>query len=259
MTKYSAIFGNFKWVVSIGIILGIWWLSTSLNWINPLFLPSLDDLGNAIRELLTNKTIYLDAFATAYRALIGLVLSAIVAIPLGLVLGRMQGVYEYIEFPVDFFRSIPSSALFFLFILVFGVGDLSKIAVVFYGCSLIILVATIYGAKVNKEKQDRINMLTAFRATPFQVFHLAVVRDALPHITAGLRISVSLSLVLGIVTEMFLGATNGLGRQIYDFYLRYEVPKMYAVIIILGLLGFAFNKLFFILERKLSFWQPAEK
>ncbi len=101
-------------------------------------------------------------------------------------------------------------------------------------------------------------MLRSFGATPWQIFCLAVLRDAVPHIAAGLRICVSLSLVLVIVTEMFLSATSGLGRQIYDFYLAYRVPEMYAVIILLGLLGFGANKLCLVFEHRMAFWLPSQ-
>ena len=73
---------------------------------------------------------------------------------------------------------------------------------------------------------------------------------------AGLRISVSLAFVLVIVTEMFLGATTGLGRQIYDYYLRYDIPQMYGTIFLLGILGYLANKILLYSERKAAFWLP---
>jgi NitT/TauT family transport system permease protein len=200
---------------------------------------------------------YYDIVATSYRALAGLALSAVIAIPLGMIFGRVPALYDFVELPVDFFRSVPSSSLFFLFILIFGIGEVSKLAVVFYGCVLILLVNTVYGAKATKDKQDRINMLRSFGATPFQIYRLAVFRDALPHVSAGFRVCASLSFVLVVVTEMFLSATAGLGRRIYDFYLAYRVPEMYAVIIILGLLGFTVNRAFLALERRICFWLPS--
>lgn len=236
-------------------VLFIWWAVTALELVNPLFLPPLGKLGLAFWAL-SDSGIYWDAFATAYRAILGLVISAVVAIPLGLIMGRNARLYEYVELPTDFFRSVPSSALFFLFILVFGIGDTSKVAVVFYDCSLILLVNAVYGARPNREKLDRINMLRSFGATNWQVFRLAVLPDALPHIAAGVRVCASLSLVLVIVTEMFLGASTGLGMVIYDAYLAYRIPQMYAVIILLGFLGFAINKLCVLLESRATFWQP---
>lgn len=241
---------------TVAVVLCLWWAVTAFGCVNPLFLPTLGQVGQALHTVLSESSIYWDAFATTYRSILGLVLSVVVAIPLGLLMGRVPRLYEYVELPTDFFRSIPSSALFFLFILIFGIGDASKIAVVFYGCSLILLVNAVYGARPTREKRDRVNMLQSFGATEWQIFYLAVFRDALPHIAAGMRVCASLSLVLVIVTEMFLGATSGLGRVIYDAYLAYQIPQMYAVIILLGLLGFAINKLFVLLERRATFWQP---
>lgn len=256
--RVRSVVPNLRPAFSIAIITLGWWLLGSSHLINPLFFPSLGSLSKALVSMLSGSEVYLDAAMTGYRALVGLALSGLVAIPLGLLLGRSQRLYEFFEFPTDFLRSIPSSALFFLFILVFGIGDSSKVAVVFYGCSLIILVNTIYGARPTKEKQDRINMFLSFGATRSQIFRLVVLRDALPHIAAGFRICVSLSLVLVVVTEMFLTANNGLGRRIYDFYLAYRVPEMYAAIIILGLLGYAANKVSLIVERRTSFWLPTQ-
>lgn len=247
---------RFRPLITVAGLFALWWLVSTFGWVNPLFLPTLPAVSKAMLTLLRNEGIYYDILATGYRAFIGLLLSALIGVPLGLVFGRAPKLYRFIELPVDFFRSIPSSALFFLFILVFGLGDAAKIAVVVYGCSLILLVNTLYGAKPTKEKVDRVNMLRSFRAKPWQIFYLAVLRDALPSILAGLRICVSLSLVLVIVTEMFLSSSNGLGRRIYDLYLMYRIPEMYAVLILIGLLGFIANKGALLLERKLSFWTP---
>jgi NitT/TauT family transport system permease protein len=254
MRKVTDLLRHLRPLITIAIVLVVWWASTATGWINPLFLPQLNALTRALVRLLSEPTIYLDTAATLWRAMLGLLLSSLAALPLGLVFGRFMNVYKFIEFPVDFFRSIPASALFFLFVLFFGIGDASKVAVVFYGCSLILLVNTVYGAKPTREKQDRINMLRSFGATPRQIFYFAVWRDAVPHIVAGLRVCVSLSLVLVVVTEMFLSADRGLGRRIYDFYLAYNIPEMYATIIILGFIGFCANKLTLLFERRASFW-----
>ena len=253
--KRNKISGMIRPLTTVCLVALVWWLATSRGLVNPLFLPRIEATMEALVRLLSSQEVYFATASTSFRAVVGLILSAIVAVPLGLFFGRRPTLYEYVELPVDFFRSIPSSALFFLFILFFGIGDASKIAVVFYGCSLILLVNTIYGAKPTREKRDRINMLRSFGASRWQVFRLAIFRDALPHIVAGIRVCVSLSLVLVIVTEMFLSAKSGLGRQIYDFYLAYRVPEMYATIVILGIVGFAANQVCLSFERRTSFWK----
>lgn len=243
-------------ILTIVVVLALWWITGYFELVNPLFIPKLEDTFRAYVTILSSTQVYYDAFITIYRAVTGLIISFVIAVPLGLIFGRFHKLYEFFELPIDFFRSIPSSALFFLFILGFGIGNASKIAVVVYGCALIMLVGTVYGARPTREKQDRINMLVAFGANKWQLFYYVIFRDAIPHIAASVRVCVSLAFVLVIVTEMFLGASDGLGHRLYDHYLAYRVPDMYCLLIILGLIGFAANKLSFWMERQAGFWRP---
>ena len=238
------------------VIFAVWWFVGSIGLVNPLFLPSLPQFFAALLEVASERSLYWDMWSTSFRAFTGLFLSILIAVPLGLFFGRYSNIYEYFELPVDFFRSIPSSALFFLFVLVFGVGDASKVAVVFYGCSLIILVGTVYGARPTREKQDRIDMLLTFGASDWQIFYLSILRDALPQIAASTRVCVSLSFVLVIVTEMFLGAQDGLGHRLYNYYLSYSIAEMYSTLVVLGFLGFMANRLSIGIEKKIGFWVP---
>lgn len=235
-------------------LLTAWGLAAHFSLVNRLFLPTLAEVAASGAEMLKKSDLYRDAWASLYRALGGLLISFVLAVPLGLVFGRVPRLYAFFEFPVDFFRSIPSSALFFLFILLFGIGDVSKIAVVVYGCALILLVGSLYGARATREKQDRIDMLKSFGARKRQIFFLCVLPDAIPHVAASLRVSASLSLVLVIVTEMFLSANDGLGHRMYDYYLAYQIPQMYCVLLLLGLLGYCINRGAVALERTVAFW-----
>ncbi|HEV3072902.1 MAG TPA: ABC transporter permease subunit, partial [Thermoanaerobaculia bacterium] len=155
-------------------VLLAWWAVTEYRLVNPLFVPRLAVfLRTLLKELGTPET-YVHLWFTTYRATAGLLASIIVGVPLGLLLGRFRTLYRYLEIPIDFFRSVPSSALFFLFILFFGIGDLAKIAVVFYGCSLIMMLNTIYGVRPTREKQERINMLISCGAKRWQLFYLCI-------------------------------------------------------------------------------------
>lgn len=258
MFKRSIIL-KFAPLISILLLILIWWFFTELKLINPLFLPNLKAMFLAFGNILSSNETYYNLSLTIYRSAVGLFISSIVGIPLGLIFGKFDAIYRFFEGPTEFFRAIPSSALFPLFILFFGIGDASKIGIVFYGCSLIIMINTIYGVKPTREKIDRINMLKSFNATSIQIFQHAIIKDALPHIASGIRVSISLSYVLVIVTEMFLGAQNGLGRQIYDYYLQYYIAEMYCVIIILGIIGYFSNKIFIELENKILFWNEIKK
>ncbi len=240
--------------ISIAFIIISWSLLNYLKLINPIFLPSPVQTFQALIIFITKPSFCFDIFITLYRALCGLLLSIIIGVPLGLILGRISWLYKLFEIPIEFFRAIPSSALFPLFILFLGIGDCSKIGVVFYGSSLIMIINSYYGALPTKEKQDRINMLRSFGANSYQIFKLAILRDAIPNISAGIRVCISLSYVLVVVTEMFLGTNRGLGKLLYDLCLQYKIPEMYAVIITLGFIGFLSNQLYVLLEKKVIFW-----
>lgn len=240
------------------VMLFVWFLVTHYGIVNPLFLPGPRPVLAKLLCLLARWAFFVDIGRTLWRSLVGLILCIVTMVPLGLILGQYMRIYEYFRGPIDFLRSLPSSALYPLFILFFGVGDAAKIAVVFFTCSLIVLVNTMYGARPTPDKQDRINVMIVFGATWLQLFREVVFRDALPHIAAGIRIALSLSLILVIVTEMFLGTNSGLGKLIYDCYLNHRVSEMYAVIITTGSLGFMLNRLFLLTEKKIIFWTDFE-
>jgi ABC-type nitrate/sulfonate/bicarbonate transport system permease component len=243
---------------TVAIILLIWLLVGVTGVASPLFLPELGQVVTAGLSILQDSSLYPDIWATLSRAATGLIISCIVGIPLGLFFGQHHELFAFFELPIDFLRSIPSSALFFLFILIFGIGNSSKVAVVVYGCAPIMLVGAVYGARPNREKEDRLRMLRIFGATDRQVFRLCVLPDALPQLAAALRVAVSLALVLVIVTEMFLGSNDGLGHRLYDYYLAYRIADMYFVLIILGLIGYAANRFAVEIERRLTFWTPVD-
>lgn len=241
-------------IASVAILLTVWWLINVLNLVNPLFVPSLKETFAKFFTFLGNGNTYENIGITLYRAFVGLILASIVGIPVGLLLARIKWLYDFFKVPIEFFRAVPSSALFPLFVLIFGIGDASKISVVFYACSLILVINAYYGALETQEKLERINMLRSFGANKIQLLKHTIFQDALPSISAGLRVCLSYSFALVVVTEMFLGANNGIGRMIYDFYLQYRIPDMYATIIILGMIGFLINQVYIYFENKYLYW-----
>lgn len=252
--KMASFKNLFYFVSPMVAVLFVWWLIGILKLINPLFLPNISDTFVSLFRLITNNNTYYSLILTIFRAFSGLILAAIIGIPAGLLLAKVPKLHRFVEFPIEFLRSVPPSALFPLFMLFFGIGDFSKTAVVFYACSLILLINSYYGGLPNQEKIDRINMLRTFGASNSQIFFIAVIRDAVPNISAGLRVCLSYSLALVVVTEMFLGANEGLGKMIYDYYLQYRAPEMFSTIIILGFTGLIINQIYLLFEKKILFW-----
>lgn len=235
--------GRKWWHIPLGIpvLLLLWFLATREGWVSPLVLAKPELVWKALINQGTTGSLWVDIGMTTYRALGGLLLSAVLGIPLGLFLGYVSQAYRHVALPLDIIRSIPSATLFPVFILAFGVGNASKVAVVFYGCFFLIVMASIYGGRGTNDRPKRIQMVKSLRATRSQVFRYVVLPDALPNILSGMRIAASIAFVLVVVTEMFLGANNGLGKRIYDMYLSYRIPDLYADLLLLGLLGYFAN------------------
>jgi NitT/TauT family transport system permease protein len=193
-----------------------------------------------------------DLAATVARSLAGFALASILGIPLGLAVGRIPVLSRVTQPTIDFFRSVPATALFPLFLFVFGIGDTAKIAVVVYACSLIVLVNTAYGAL--QVKAPRILSAKVMGATRSQVFWKIVVPESAPGIFAGLRVALSLSLVLVIVTEMFIGTTVGLGYEIVNAQMVYRVADMYAGVMLAGIVGYLANLMMLIIQKRILHW-----
>jgi NitT/TauT family transport system permease protein len=194
-----------------------------------------------------------DLATTFVRLVLGLGLGIAIGVPLGLLMGSSDWVYRLLEVVMDFFRSVPVVALFPLFVLVFGVGDVSKVATTAYSTSLIILINTIYG--VHNASAMRRKVADSLGASRFQVFFKVTLPDALPEIAAGVRTALSLGLIVVLMTEMFLGTQMGLGQRIYEWGLVYRVPEMYAAILVTGILGYVLNKVFVFGEKRIIHWR----
>jgi len=237
---------------AILVILSIWHVLSFSGIINKLFLPSPVNVFDKLVNLFATGEVYPDIVATLYRTNVGFLIGSIIGILVGLVMGYYKRVYDSLEFIVDFFRSIPATALFPLFLLFFGIGDETKIAVVVFASSMIVIVNTMYG--VRHRSEVRIRFAKTLNLEKISLFKKVILPDAMPHIFAGLRIAISISLILAVVTEMFIGTSVGLGRRIIDAELVYRIPEMYATIIVAGIIGYLLNWLILFVEKRKIHW-----
>jgi len=239
-------------LLSLLFLIAIWVLITSFHLINPLFLPFPWRVIITLFQLFTTGKIGADILKTLYRMVLGFGLGAIIGIPIGLAMGKSDKIYHSLEFLVDFFRSIPVTALFPLFLVVFGIGDVAKFSIVAWSSCLIILINTMYGVK--NSKKTRTMVAQSMGANNYEIFTKIVFFEAVPHIVAGLRTALSMALIVVVVTEMFMGTELGIGQRIFNASMTYRIPEMYSAIIIAGLLGFLLNKFFVIVETRLVHW-----
>jgi len=241
------------YVIAPLIILMIWAILSNLKIISPLFLSTPQAVFSEIIDLFVSGEIIPDILFTLYRTFLGFIIACLIGIPIGLLMGYSDRIYYSLEFVVEFFRSIPATALFPIFLLFFGIGDQSKIALTAWTAGLVLIVHSMYGVHLGKEL--RIKSAKTMRMSGFVLFQKIIFPEALPQIFSGMRIAVSLSLVIVIVTEMFIGTNVGLGHRIIDAQLIYRISEMYAAILITGVLGFLINKGFIFTEKRVVHWK----
>jgi long-chain acyl-CoA synthetase len=252
LKKYRDFLGEHKkWIGPLALI-AIWFLVTITKMVDPFFLPSPVIVGKQLGILLSQLVTYEHIVMTFYRMMAGYAIAVGIGVPLGIVLGYWEKIYDSVEFIIDFFRSFPATAVFPLFMLAFGLGDASKIALVVFGCSLLILVNTTYG--VHGGSRTRKMVAETMKASQAYIMAKVVLPEALPQIAAGLRLALSLSLIIVVVLEMFIGTTRGLGYLIYNAHMTYQIADMYAFIVLAGLIGYFINQGFVKLEDKVIHW-----
>jgi ABC-type nitrate/sulfonate/bicarbonate transport system permease component len=230
----------------------IWDLAVRLGFIKAILLPPPIDALGALLSGLAGGPLLKDFAVTVWRTVQAFLIAAAVGMPLGVLLGSNEKAYRSVEFLIDFFRSTPSSALIPLFLMIFGVSDINKVAIAAFGALLIVVFNSAYGV-INARKQ-RVMAAKVMGASRWQVFKDVLIWESLQPSFVGLRSAVSMALVIVIVAEMFIGADSGLGNRIINSQQVMNVKDMYASILAAGALGYALNILFLVLERRIVHW-----
>lgn len=239
-------------VVGPILLVVVWFVVAEARWISPLFLPKPFEVVTALWVGLVNGPLIQDLFQSTMWTMAAFVIGTILGMPLGIMMGQWKAVGDLFEVTTDFFRSLPVIVLFPLFMVFFGIGTAAKVAAGAFAAGLIVLISAWYGVK--NSRGIRKEMARSFGATPWQVFKLVTIWDALPLIVSGLRMGISMALIIVLVTEMFFGTDFGLGRRIYDAGLLYRMPEMFANIILAGALGFFLNRSILLLENRKVDW-----
>ncbi len=236
---------------AVGFI-AVWWLFCETRLVDPILLPTPAEAFRALWDGFLDGSLLGDFMKTVERTLSAFGIAVLIAVPLGVALGSSQRVYRVIEFVIDFFRSTPTSALFPLFLVIFGVGDFTKIAVAAFGATLAIVFNTAYG--VMNARKTRQAAARLMGASSLRVMWDVTLLESLPQTFVGMRAGVSFALVIVVVGEMFIGSTDGLGQRVLNAQMVFDMPTMYATIFAAGVLGYGLNLLFILVERRFVHW-----
>lgn len=233
-------------------LFAVWYLVNAAALVTPKLLPSpVATIGSIVTNLVGGGLAG-DVVETLLRTLRAFVMATVFGVPLGIVIGASERIYRSVEFLVDFFRSTPATAMFPLFMIIFGLGDFSKIAVAAFSAWLIVLFNVAYG--VMNSRPTRMLAARVMGASRLRTFRDVTFYESLPQTFVGLRTAVSLALVVIVVAEMFIGSDSGLGKRIIDSQITFDMPQLYGTILVSGALGYGLNVLFLVLESRLVHW-----
>ncbi|MFN7856771.1 MAG: ABC transporter permease [Acidovorax sp.] len=230
----------------------LWDLVVRVGWIKPILLPTPVDTILALINGMAGPLLLPHFFVTLERTLMAFGIATAIGMPLGIALGSNERAYRSVEFLIDFFRSTPASALIPLFLLIFGISNVNKVAIAAFGAFLIVVFNCAYGV-INARKQ-RVAAAKVMGASRWQIFKDVLFWESLQPSFVGLRSAVSMALVIVVVAEMFIGSENGLGHKIIDAQQVMNVRVMYAAIMAAGILGYALNIAFLALEKRIVHW-----
>jgi NitT/TauT family transport system permease protein len=240
--------------VAIVVLLAVWEIVPRVGLTDPVFLPPLSTVLQALGELTTSGELATHVGASLTRAGVGFAIAVSVAIPLGLLIGWYKPVAELLNPILELFRNTAALALLPVFILVLGIGETSKIALVVYACSFPVLLTTITG--VRTVDPLLVKSARSLGLSPVRLFRHVVLPAALPTIFTGVRMAGAASILVLIAAEM-VGAKAGLGYLITYTQFNFQIPKMYAGIIVIALVGVSINGVLLAFERRFSRWRTA--
>lgn len=234
----------------------LWQVSATQGWVNPAVFPPLDAIAAALWKGLASGALLDDIAISLQRSGIAFAAAVALGIPLGLFMGQIAAVERALDPILQLFRQTSALALYPVFILLLGLGEASKVFVIFWATLFPILLATIGGVKQVDRKL--VEMARTFGARSLTVFRRVVLPASVPAIFVGLRLSATTALLLLIAAEM-IGANKGVGFQVMNAQYNFQIPLMFAAIFLLAGLGLAANLVLVLLQRQLCRWADVQR
>jgi ABC-type nitrate/sulfonate/bicarbonate transport system permease component len=246
-------------VLVLAAAVGGWQLATDSAH-NPFFLPPSQVVPAMYHQWFTGPAshLWLTADATGNllpslgRLLGGWAIASLAGIAIGVAIGRLPLLADLAEPIVHFGRAIPPATVVPVFLIIFKIGTPMEVATIVFGVIWPVLVNSIDGARY--VHPGHIETARAFRVPAVQRLLRIILPSAGPKIFAGLRLALALAVVMMIISE-FVGATDGIGLEMLTAQQNTDIPQMWAIILLLGLLGIVLNALLGLAEHRVLAWQ----
>jgi NitT/TauT family transport system permease protein len=242
--------------VTVAVMITAWVVVTTIFRVSPLVLPSPRAMGDELATLISvgygGKPLYLHVAMSLFRSLTGLVAGLALAIPIGLAMGYNRTINAVLAPIFGFFRPIPPIAFIPLMILWFGIGELSKVLLIFAASFNYTVLTSAAGMRAVPEQLIRKGRNLGL--TRWQLFTSVMLPAAMPHIFTGIKTSTAVSWAIVVAAEL-IAAQEGLGFIIQDAGTFFRITDVFFGIIIVGLIGVSLELVISLVERRTLHWQ----
>lgn len=229
------------------LVLGLWEIAARLQLTNPIFLPAPSTVAATFWQMSTEGDLLFHAGVSTLRVWVAFLLSAVLAIPIGILMSSYRIVGAALEPIVDFIRYLPVPALVPLSIIWFGVGEETKIFLLWLGTffQLVLLVAD----DMRRVPHEYVETALTLGAKPRQVLSDVAFRAMLPNLVDSLRITLGWCWTYLIIAEI-VAAQSGIGFVIWTARRYMKTPEVMAGVIAIGIIGLVTDQLLRVLHRR---------
>lgn len=242
-------------MITIIALIAVWWLVTTLGWIDALFLPSPVAVIDRFQDLVANGYMSISLWshigASLGRIGTALIAAVITAIPLGIAIGRNKIVRGVLDPIIEFYRPIPPLAYLPLIVIWCGIGELSKVLLIYLAIFAPIVIATATG--VRSVDQAKIRAAQSLGATQMQIIKYVILPSSLPNILTGIRIGLGVGWSTLVAAEL-VGASEGLGFMVQSSSQLLATDVVIVGILIIAVIAFILEIGLRRLQRKLVPW-----
>jgi ABC-type nitrate/sulfonate/bicarbonate transport system permease component len=243
-------------VIDLAIAYVAWQVLSATGALPKRYFPTANEVLQRLGDIVPTTAFWNVLGSTMQSWALGLAISMVVAIPLGVALGANERAYRFCQVVIEALRPIPPVVLIPIALLVFGTTLQMKLVLVLQATFWVLLLQAIYGIRA----VDPLALQTArsLRLGGLREFICVRLPGALPLVVTGVRIAATFALISSVVAEL-VGGAPGLGNDILKAMSNGDEPTMYALILVTGLLGILVNSAARFLERRLLFWHPSQR
>ena len=239
-------------LVLLGVVLAAWEWLPRLGFVNPLLLPPLSQVLVTLGDLLQRPMVHEAIVVTALEVIVAFIIAVPIGAAAGIVIAENQYVGDIFKPMLFYVFSIPKSIFLPMFILVFGIGFQQKVAYAAFTTAFVVLMSA--AAAVESVRADHIMVARSYGATKGQILRRVYVPSMLPILLEALRIAMIFNFTGVMIAEMYASRT-GIGHLIANWGENFQMPQLFAGVIVLAVVAILFNEAVRALETRCSTWR----